>query len=406
MAKVKKEDTVKETVEAPMGEKVAVKETPKPKRMKNLGKQDETIKVNLKEPKQETVEKPTDEKPQEKQVDDKVIEEVQEKVEDKKEVDKKEETEKPVLEEITSEKSDDTTEEKVTEVEETVKEAVEKSEKTGIDLPENIQKVVDFMKETGGDLNDYVKLNQDYSKMDDNALLKEYYQQTKPHLNNDEIDFLMEDSFSYDEDTDEPIAIKRKKLAFKEQVANATNHLDGLKSKYYEEIQSGVKLTSEQQKAIDFFNRYNTENEEVTKVTQQQKSIFNDKTNKVFNDKFKGFEYDVGDKKFRFNVSDTDKVKTTQSDLNNFVSQFLDKQNNMSDAKGYHKSLFTAMNADAIASHFYEQGKADGLKGSIETSKNINMKPRQGHETVNTGSGLKFKVLGDDSTKLRFKIKN
>ena len=400
MAKAKNKDVVEKTTEeTPMGAEVKVKV---PRTMKKLGGQDEIIKVDLTQPKKETVEESTVEKPQE-QVDDKVVEEVQEKVEEKEEV--KEETEKPVLEEITDEKIDDTTKVETKEVEKAVNEAVVEAKDTGKELPKNIQKVVDFMNETGGDLNDYVKLNQDYSKMDDNALLKEYYQQTKPHLNNDEIDFLMEDSFSYDEDTDEPIAIKRKKLAFKEQVANATNHLDGLKSKYYEEIQSGVKLTSEQQKAIDFFNRYNTENEEVTKVTQQQKSIFNDKTNKVFNDKFKGFEYDVGDKKFRFNVSDTDKVKTTQSDLNNFVSQFLDKQNNMSDAKGYHKSLFTAMNADAIASHFYEQGKADGLKNSIATSKNISMDPRQGHQETNTG-GFKYKVLGDDSNKLRFKIKN
>jgi hypothetical protein len=164
-------------------------------------------------------------------------------------------------------------------------------------------------------------------------------------------------------------------------------------------------LNPQQKEAIDFYSKYTTENEEVTKVAQEQKSIFNDKTNKVFNDKFKGFEYNVGDKKFRFNVNDANKVKTTQSDLNNFVSKFVDKQNNMSDAAGYHKSLFTAMNADAIASHFYEQGKVDALKNSIATSKNISMDPRQDHQSVKP-DGVKFKVLGDDSNKLRFKIKN
>jgi hypothetical protein len=405
MAKVKKEDTVKETVEAPMGEKVTVKETPKPKRMKNLGEQDETIKVNLKEPKQETVEKPTDEKPQEKQVDDKVIEEVQEKVEDKKEVDKKEETEKPVLEEVTVEKEDKKVVDKVEAIESVVEEAVDKSKKTGQNLPENIQKVVDFMNETGGDLNDYVKLNQDYSKMDDGSLLREYYQQTKPHLNNDEINFLMEDSFSYDEEIDEPLNIKRKKLAFKEQVANAKNHLDGLKSKYYEEIKSGVKLTSQQQKAIDFFNRYNTESKESQKVAELQKSTFLNKTDQVFNDKFKGFEYNVGEKNYRFNVTDVDKVKDTQSDINNFVSKFVNKNNIIDDANGYHKSLFTAMNADAIANHFYQQGKADAVKETMAKAKNVDMSPRE-TDTVTQKDGLKFKVLGDDSNRLRFKIKN
>ena len=360
--------------------------------------------MNLKEPKKETVEKPTDEKPQEEQVDDKVIEEVQEKVEEKKEV--KEETEQPVLEEITDEKTTEDVVDKVEAVEEVVEEAVKKSEKTGEDLPENIQKVVDFMNETGGDLEDYVKLNQDYSKLDNMSILREYYKQTKPHLNNEEIGFLIDDSFKFDEEIDEEIDIKRKKLAFKEQVANATNHLDGLKSKYYEEIKSGVKLTPEQQKAIDFFNRYNTENKESQKIAEQQKFTFLNKTDKVFNDKFKGFEYNVGEKRYRFNVSDVDKVKSTQSNIENFVSKFLDKNNVMSDANGYHKSLFTAMNADAIANHFYQQGKADGVTEVTMDSKNINMDPRKSGTTIVDTGGIKVKVLGDDTSKLRFKIKN
>ena len=265
MAKVKKEDTVEATVDAPMGDKVKVK-VEKPQTMRKLGGQDDTIKVDLTKPKKETVEKPTDEKPQEKQVDEKVIEEVQEKVEEKKEVDKKEETEQPVLEEVTDEKTDEEVVDEVETIEEAVEEAVEKSEKTGQDLPENIQKVIDFMNDTGGDLEDYVKLNQDYSKLDDMSLLREYYKKTKSHLNDEEISFLIDDSFNFDEEIDEERDVKRKKLAFKEQVANAKNHMDGEKSKYYEEIKSGVKLTSEQQKAIDFFNRYNTENKESQKI--------------------------------------------------------------------------------------------------------------------------------------------
>ena len=146
-----------------------------------------------------------------------------------------------------------------------------------VNLPENIEKLVKFMDETGGDLEDYVRLNQDYSKLDSKNLLREYYKQTKPHLDADEIEFLMEDSFTYDEDVDDPRDIKRKKLAFKEQVADARNHLDGLKSKYYEEIKAGVKLTPEQQKAVDFFNRYNKESKESDKIAEEQRSIF-DKT--------------------------------------------------------------------------------------------------------------------------------
>ena len=306
-----------------------------------------------------------------------------------------------VLEEITEE----STEEKVAEVEEKVEEAIAEAEATGQPLPENVQKLVDFINETGGDLNDYVKLNQDYSKLDNQDLLYEYYRQTKPHLNNEEINFLMEDTFSYDEEVDDEKEVKRKKLALKEQVADARAHLDRRKSKYYEDIKAGSKLTPEQQKAVDFFNRYNKESEETQKTVNENSKIFTQKTNQVFNDKFKGFEYNVGDKKYRFNVSNAEEVKTTQSDLNNFTKKFLDKKMALKDAVGYHKSLYTAMNADAIAKHFYEQGKSDALKDSVSKSKNVDMSPRQAHGQVEAG-GLKFKVLGDNSSDFKFKIKN
>ena len=306
-----------------------------------------------------------------------------------------------VLEEITEE----STEEEVAEVEEKVEEAIAEAEATGQPLPENVQKLVDFINETGGDLNDYVKLNQDYSKLDNQDLLYEYYRQTKPHLNNEEINFLMEDTFSYDEEVDDEKEVKRKKLALKEQVADARAHLDGRKSKYYEDIKAGSKLTPEQQKAVDFFNRYNKESEETQKTVNENSKIFTQKTNQVFNDKFKGFEYNVGDKKYRFNVSNAEEVKTTQSDLNNFTKKFLDKKMALKDAVGYHKSLYTAMNADAIAKHFYEQGKSDALKDSVSKSKNVDMSPRQAHGQVEAG-GLKFKVLGDNSSDFKFKIKN
>ena len=307
----------------------------------------------------------------------------------------------PVLEEVTEE----TTEEEVAKVEEQVEEAVAEAAATGKPLPENIQKLVDFMEETGGDINDYVKLNQDYSKLNDNDVIFEYYKQTKPHLTNDEINFLMEDTFKVDEEEDTDREIKRKKLAFKEQVASARRHLDGQKSRYYEEIKAGSKLTPEQQKAWDFFNRYNKESEENKKIAEKQKSTFLNKTDNVFNSNFKGFDYDVGDKKYRFNIKNVDEVKTTQSDINNFIGKFLDKNNMISDAKSYHKSLYTAMNADAIAKHFYEQGKADAMRDSIAKSKNIDMNPRQNLGNVNAG-GLKVRVLGENSSDFKFKIKN
>ena len=303
--------------------------------------------------------------------------------------------ETPALEEVTDE-------EVVTEEE--VIEALDANEESGKAIPENVQKLLDFMDETGGDLEDYVNLNRDIKDLDDQDAMLEYYKRTKPHLTSEEINFMMEDNFSFDEDIDDERDIKRKKLALKEQVAEAKTYLDGQKSKYYEEIKAGSKLTGEQQKAIDFFNRYNKESEQTNQAVKRSSDVFEQKTNNLFNDKFKGFEYNVGEKKYRFNVKDAEKVKDTQSDINNFVKKFLAEDNTMSDAKGYHKSLFTAMNPDAVAKHFYEQGKADALKESISKSKNVNMSPRQSHGEVEAG-GLKFKVLGDDSNDFKFKIK-
>ena len=321
--------------------------------------------------------------------------------EDKKEVSEKVSDEQPVIEEITEEQ----VEEKVEELVEETKEAIVEAQETGKDLPENIQKLVDFMEDTGGDITDYVRLNQDYTQFSDDAVLREYYRQTKKHLSEEEINFLMEDSFSYDEEEETEREIKRKKLALKEQVASARAHLDGQKSKYYEEIKAGSKLTPEQQKAVNFFNRYNKESEENQKVVEQQTKTFKLKTDNLFNKNFKGFDYNVGDKRYRFNVKNTNEVKETQSDINNFVKKFLNKNNEMEDAAGYHKSLFTAMNADAVAKHFYEQGRADALKQSVAKSKNVDMAPRQAFGEVEAG-GIKVRALGDNSNDFKFKIKN
>mgnify|MGYP003663947687 FL=1 len=399
---VDQKESTTTTEEKPVEEKVQVKKKRGRPSMKRQST-DDVIKIDLSKPKEEeNVVEEQQPVAEESTTSEAVGEQNPEsEPEQKSEEQIPKDGEDSVLEEITKEE----VEEKTEELTEEVKEAVEEQKETGVDLPENIQKVVDFMNETGGSLEDYVRLNQDYSSLDDKVLLSEYYKKTKPHLDNEEINFLMEDSFSYDEEIDEERDIKRKKLAFKEQVANAKIHLDGQKSKYYEEIKAGSKLAPEQREAIDFFNRYNKETEESQKVAEKQKSVFLNKTNEVFNDQFKGFEYDVGDKKYRFNVKESGKVKETQSDINNFVKKFLNKDNEVEDARGYHKSLFTAMNSDAIAKHFYEQGKADAIKDSVTKSKNINMNSRQSHGEVESG-GVKVRVLGDDSASFKFKLKN
>tara|TARA_R110002050_G_scaffold100640_1_gene208431 strand:+ start:85 stop:1248 length:1164 start_codon:yes stop_codon:yes gene_type:complete len=301
----------------------------------------------------------------------------------------------PAIEEVTDEVV----------TEEEVIEALDANEETGKDIPENVRKLMDFMDETGGDLQDYVNLNRNVKDLDSQDALLEYYKRTKPHLDSGEINFLMEDNFSFDEEVDDERDIKRKKLALKEQVAEAKAYLDGQKSKYYEDIKAGSKLTTEQQKAVEFFNRHTKESKENQSVAEKQKANFTQKTNQVFNDKFKGFDFKVGDKKFRYNVKDVSSTKETQSDINNFIGKFLDESNSMSDARGYHKGLFTAMNPDTVAQHFYEQGKADALREGVAKAKNINTTARKSHGETTMG-GLKFKVLGNNSNDFKVRIKN
>jgi hypothetical protein len=370
----------------------AVTEEPANDVPKNEVLEDGTIKLDLStKSAEEEVEPEKQEKTSEQPVEEVV--EQQEVVEEQEEP-------QQALEEITEEE----VEERVEELTEQVEQAIVEAD-AGVELPENIQKVVDFINDTGGTLEDYVKLNQDFSNYNDKALLKEYYKQTKPHLEEEEINFLMEDNFSFDEEVDDERDVRRKKLALKEQVASAKSHLDGLKSKYYEEIKAGSKLLPEQQKAVEFFNRYNKESEENQKLQDHYKDVFQQKTNNVFNDQFKGFEYKVGEKKYRFNVKDSSKVKDTQSDINNFVKKFLNEKNEMSDASGYHKGLFTAMNPDLVAQHFYEQGKADAIKNSMAKAKNIDMDPRSTHEKAPSPNGFTVRTVDNDVGDFKFKIK-
>ena len=359
---------------------------------------EEAIEEAIDESKFDSAEDPTvfkvdlDKKPVEKK--EEVVEEQKENVEEVVE----EVIDQPIMEEVTEE-------EKVEEVQEAVEEAVEESVSTGKPLPENIQKLVDFIEDTGGNIQDYVNLNRDISKLDDSDVLDEYYKTTKSHLSAEERNFLLEDTFGVDEEVDDDKTIRKKKIALKEQVAEARAYLDRQKSKYYEEIKAGSKLTDEQQKAINFFN----ESERLKEEGKKSKRTFLNKTDSFFGQNFKGFEYNVGDKKYRFNVKDVNKVKEAQSDINNFINKFSNKEKtNIEDTAGYHKSLFTAMNADAIAKHFYEQGKADAIKDTVAKGKNIDLNPRKTHGETNVG-GVKYRVLGQSSSDMKnrsFKIRS
>ena len=268
-------------------------------------------------------------------------------------------------------------------------------------LPENIEKLVSFMEETGGTVEDYVRLNADYTNVDSNTLIREYYKQTKPHLDSEDVSLLLED-FDYDEDIDEPKDIRKKKIAFKEEVAKAKNFLEGLKSKYYDEIKLRPGVTQDQQKATDFFNRYNEEQEAV----QAKHKDFISRTKNLLNNDFEGFDFKVSDKKFRYGIKNPTQVAENQSDITNFIKTFLNDKNEITDTKGYHKALYAARNADTIAQHFYEQGKADAVKDVMAKSKNISNEPRQTASGDVFINGLKVKAIsGLDSSKLKIKTK-
>ena len=293
------------------------------------------------------------------------------------------------------------TEEEIKQVTEEVKEAIRDEKTLGKPLPENIEKLVSFMEETGGTIEDYTRLNADYSNIDQNSLLKEYYKKAKPHLNEEEIEFIMEDNFSFDEDLDDERDIRKKKLAQKEEVAKAKGFLTDLKDKYYEEIKLRPGVTQEQAKATEFFNRYN----ERQTVAEQQKERFKQSTKELFSQDFKGFDINVGEKKFKYNVQNPEKISENQSNIEYLAKKFLDKNGDIKDTSGYHKAIYAADNVDKIASHFYEQGKADAVKEVISSSKNptFDKARTQSSGEVFIG-GLKVKsVSGMDSSKLKIK---
>ena len=278
------------------------------------------------------------------------------------------------------------------------KEPVQQAEPTP-QLPENIEKLVSFMKETGGTVADYVRLNADYSNVDNATLVREYYKQTRPHLDYEDVSLLLED-FTYDEELDDEKEIRKKKIAFKEEVGKAKNFLEDLKGKYYDEIKLRPGVTQEQQKAVDFFNRYNEEQQ----VAKQNQKHFSTITNELFSNDFKGFDFSVGDKKFRYGIKNPESVAKAQMDIANFIKTFLDDKGAVSDAKGYHKALYAARNADTLAQHFYEQGKADAVKDVMAKSKNISTEPRQTAQGEVFVNGLKVKAIsGVDSSKLKVK---
>jgi hypothetical protein len=379
----------------------------KPKKPKNLGVKNEITKVEVKEPVKKV----------EEEVTKVVIPKEETKVEDLVQVEEaakvsvgetpvdavetEDQTQEPIKDTEEFQQIQEVTEEEVKQVTAEINEAIRDEKVLGKPLPENVEKLVSFMEDTGGTVEDYVRLNADYSNVSDSVLLKEYYLKTKPYLEGEDIDLMLED-FSYDEELDEDIDIRKKKLALKEEVAKAKGFLEETKSKYYDEIKLRPGVTQDQQKATDFFNRY----KEDQNIALQKQNQFKSKTKELFNNDFKGFDFEIGEKKFRYGLQNKDAVAEKQSDINNFIGKFLDDKGNIKNHKDYHKALYAAMNTDKLANHFYEQGKADAVRDVVNSSKNPSTSPRptsSGNVFVN---GFKVKAIsGMDSSTLKIKTK-
>ena len=402
----KQEDVIQEvkTVETPVKASNEEQKQEEPKVQARIVEQEGgNFKIKLKKKNEPVQEQSTDEVSVRDESDaSKEVSEENKQEEVEKPTEEVKEEEEVVLEEVKEEQ--EVQQEEV--VEEKIEEPVTQTQpEPQVVVPENLKDLVKFMEDTGGSLEDYARLNADYSNIDDNALLLEYYKTTKPHLNMEEINFLIEDTFQFDEEIDEPRDIKKKKLAFKEEIARAKKHLTGLKDQYYKEVKLGSKLTADQQEAVSFYNKYNQEQQALSKSQKASADHFKKVTDNVFNQNFKGFDFNVGEKTYRFKVNDVQNTRQYQSDILNFVSEYVDENNMMKDAKGYHKALYAAKNIDKIVKHFYDQGKADAIKETTMKAKNIDMSPRSVAPVVDA-SGFKVKVLsGDDSSRLKFKIR-
>ena len=382
-------------VQADVDTKEPLKMKRKPGRPKKLSSNNEPTKINLKK-EEDAISKPST-----------VVVDEDKQAKDVEKVEKR--APEPRLEELTKEVVKNKNEDKEVTV---INEApVEKKEevkptpepvKRDMHIPENVEKLISFMKDTGGNVEDYVTLNKDYNKYDDELLVKEYYKKTRPHLDDEEINFVMEDNFKFDEEVDEERFVRKQRLKYKEEVAKAKNFLEQMKSKYYDEIKLRPSVTNEQKKAMDFFQRYSEEQQQITEA----RNNFVDKTKNFFQEEFKGFEFNLGEKAFRYNVSNANEMIDAQSDVSKIINKFSDNDGNITDMDGYHKAIYAARNADRLAQHFYEQGKADATKDIVAKSKNINQAPRSIPTETSLPNGWKVRaVTGVDSSKLKVKNK-
>jgi len=274
------------------------------------------------------------------------------------------------------------------------------------ELPEDVATFLKYKKETGRGLDDFMKLNQDFEKMGPDQLLASYIKETNPTF--DDEDVMMElENYKYDEDLDDDKTIKKQKLAMKRELAKAKEYFEKQKEQYKVPLESkATSVPTADQEGYEAYKKYNQELTQMQQEQMKRSEFFLQKTNEVFNDKFEGFDFTIGESTYKFKPGEAEKVKASQSDINNFISKFVDENGYVKDAAAYHKAMSAALNADALARFFYEKGKAEAVEDMSKESKNVQMGVRQSSQPATNFSGLKVSALdGDSGNGLRIKIK-
>jgi hypothetical protein len=279
-----------------------------------------------------------------------------------------------------------------------------KERESNEELPSDVSAFLKYKKETGRGIDDFIRLNKDFDKLTPEKLLAEYYSATESDLDSEDIDYMIEDRFSYDPDFDDEKDIKKKEIAKKKELAKAKKFFEDQKEQYKTPAESKGGLVSDDEKeTYDAYKKYVQDSNTMQQEGLKKAEYFQKKTEEIFNSEFKGFEFNVGEKDIKFLPGDPSELKKSQSDLTNYISKYLDKDGLVSDAVGYHRSLSVAMNPEKFAKFFYEQGKAEALLDTAKQTKNIDMDMRSSHQSIST-SGVKVKsVDGDSGGGLKFK---
>ena len=271
-------------------------------------------------------------------------------------------------------------------------------------LPEDVNAFLKFKKETGRGIEDFVAVNKDYDKANPDDLLYDYWKQTKPHLDNEDIDFELDSKFGFDEEVDEEDEVRRRKIAKKEELVKAKEYFGKQKEQYQMPLESRAEgVPDADREGYEAYRKYVEESKGLQDVSEKKRKIFEEETGKVFNKDFEGFKFAVEGKDLLYKPAEADKLRDSQSDINNFITSHLDDEGVIKDAAAYHRSIAVATNPESFAKFFYEQGKSDAVDDYSKESKNIDMNVRSAPEALSKG-GFKVTALSEDhGNRLRIK---